>query len=174
MRHRTLAWIAAGALAALPAFAGHPPGPPPGGPQGGPPEGFLEMRAERLADALDLTTDQRATFERLRGEALAAAEPARERMRAAHDELEALLDAENPVAAEVGAKMIEVHRLRGELRATREKFERDFEATLTDAQKLALKAVRETRPGERMRERAGRGEWGERGGRGPWGGPPAG
>ncbi len=166
MRYRTLAWIAVGALAALPAFAGHPPGPPPGGPH----EGFFEMRAERLADALDLTVDQRASFERLRSEALAAAEPARERMRAAHDELRALLDSDQPVAAEVGAKMIEVHGLQNDLRTAREKFERDFDATLTDAQKLAWKAVRETRPGERMRERAGRGE---RGGPGPWGGPPA-
>lgn len=168
MRTRTFAWIAAGALAALPAFAGHPPGARHPGP---PPEGFLEMRAERLADALELTAEQRATFERLRDGALAAAEPSRDRMRAAHEELRGLLDAESPVAAEVGAKMIEIHRLQSELRAAREKFERDFEATLTDAQKLAWKAVRETRPGERLRERFGRGGgpgWG------PFDGPPEG
>ena len=95
----------------------------------------------------------------------------RDRMRAAHEELRGLLDAESPVAAEVGAKMIEIHRLQSELRAAREKFERDFEATLTDAQKLAWKAVRETRPGERLRERFGRGGgpgWG------PFDGPPEG
>lgn len=166
MRIRTLSWLAAGALVALPAFAGRPGGPPPGGP----PEGLFERRAERLADALELTADQRAAFEKLRDESLAAAEPARERMRAAHDEMRALLDAENPVAAEVGAKMIEIHRLQGELRAAREKFESDLGAILTDSQKLAWRAVRDTRPGERMRERHGRG--GGPGDPGPWGGPP--
>lgn len=169
MRIRTLAWIAVGALAALPAFAGRPHGPGPG--IGGPPEGLMEMRAERLADALDLTAAQRASFDRLRADALAAAEPARDRMRAAHEELRTLLDAADPAPAEVGAKLIEVHRLQNELRAAREKFDRDFEATLTDAQKLALKAVRETRPGERLRERFGR--HGGPGG-GPFGGPPEG
>jgi Spy/CpxP family protein refolding chaperone len=154
MRNRTLAWIAAGALAALPAFAGRPPAPGPGGHERM--EGLLEMRSERLADALELTAEQRATFDRLRAEALAAAEPAREQMRAGHDELRTLLDGANPDAAEVGAKMIEIHRLHGELRAARDKFERDLEATLSDAQKLAWKAVRETRPGERLRERLGR------------------
>lgn len=149
MRHRTLAWIAAGALAALPAYAGRPFEPGPGGPH----EGWMEMRAEHLADALELTAEQRAGFERLRADARAAAETARERLRAAHGELERLLDAQKPVAAEVGAKVIELHRLQTELRAAREKFDREFEATLTDAQKLAWKAVRETRPGERLRER---------------------
>lgn len=156
MRNRTLAWMAAGALAALPAFAGpgRPHGPGPGRPDWR--EDRLEMRAERVADALELNAEQRATFERLRAEALAAAEPAREQMRTGHEQLRALLDSADPDPAAVGAKVIEIHRLHGELRAAREKLDRDLEASLADAQKLAWKALRETRPGARLHERFGR------------------
>ncbi len=168
MINRTLAWIAAGALAALPAFAGpgRPHGPGPGHPEWT--EERLEMRAERVADALELSAEQRANFERLRADALAAAEPMRDQMRAGHEQLRALLDGANPDAAEVGAKAIEIHRLRGELAAAREKLDRDFEATLTDAQKLAWKALRETRPGAHLRERFGHAGAGP----GPFGPPP--
>jgi Spy/CpxP family protein refolding chaperone len=177
MRFRHFAsLVAVGALVALPALAGRPHGPGPGGPGPGglDPErldAFLEMRAERLAEALDLSADQRANFERLRGEMRASAEPSRERMRTVGEELRALLDADAPDAAQVGAKVIEMHRLRGELRAAREKLERDFEATLSEAQKLAWSAVKETRPGRHLRGRMGGGP-GDGPFGGPFGGPP--
>jgi Spy/CpxP family protein refolding chaperone len=128
----------------------------------------LEMHAERLAAALDLTDAQRASFEALREQHLAAVRPKHEQMRAAHQALRELLEAASPDAAAVGAEAIEIHRLRGELAALRERFDSDFRATLTEAQRLALDAVRETRPGHGMRGRFGSGP----GGPGPWGAPP--
>jgi len=154
MKLRPTLWLALGlAAVALPAIAGQPPRPGRFGGPGAPPFDpeqlgeRLELRAERLAEALDLTAEQRAGFDQLRADALAASEPKLERMRAAGEELRALLDAAPADAAAVGALVIEMHSLRGELRAERERVETGLEALLTDAQKLALKAVRETRPG---------------------------
>jgi len=167
MTKRPLFLAAAALLAiAIPALAGQPgrPGPfrGPGGPDLEGLDERLDQRAERLADALDLTAEQRAAFDQLRGDAMAAAEPKIERMRAAGEELRGLLDAGTSDATAVGNLVIEVHRLRGELRASREEVEQGLEALLTDAQKLAFDAVREIRP--RPRRFAGEG---------PGGPPPA-
>lgn len=167
--------LALPALAA-PALAGQAGRP---GPQFGPggfggPMDFdalderIEMRADRLADALDLTDDQRAAFTQLREEAMAAAQPKIERMRAGGEELRGLLDGGSQDAAAVGNLVLEMHRLRTELRASRDQVMSGLEALLTDTQKAALRAVQETRPrGPRF--------GGERGGGpgGPGGAPPA-
>ncbi len=151
MKNRTSVWLAIGLVAfALPAFAGQHRRPERLGAPGGPDQEMLsermEMRAERLADALDLTTEQQTAFTQLREAARAAAEPKLERMRAAGEELRGMLENGSGDEAAVGALVIELHRLRGGLRADRERVESGLEALLTDAQRLALDAVRETRP----------------------------
>lgn len=175
MKNRTSIWLAIGLVAAaLPALAGQQrhggPFAGPGGP-GGPDQEMLgerlEMRAERLAEALDLTAEQRTAFTQLREDAVAAAEPVVERMREAGEELRGLLDGGSADEAAVGALVLEMHRLRGELRSNRENVESGLEALLTDAQRLALDAVRETRP----RPRRFGGPGGDR--PGPGGPPPA-
>jgi len=146
---------------AVPALAGQPGRPGPFRGPGGP--GFeglderLDQRAERLADALDLTAEQRAAFDQLRDDAMAAAEPKMERMRTAGEELRTLLEADTGDATAVGNLVLEMHRLRAELRASRQQVEQGLEALLTDAQKLALNAVRETRPRPRRFDGAGPG-----------------
>jgi len=169
MRQRATLLGATALLAlAIPALAGQPgrqgPFRGPGGPDFDALGERLDQRAERLADALDLTADQRAAFDQLRDEAMAAAEPKLERMRAVGEELRTLLDSGTSDAEAVGRLVIEMHQLRTELHENREGVEQGLEALLTDAQKLALKAVKETRPRARRFEG---------GGPGPGGPPPA-
>ncbi len=155
---RTLPWMAAaaGLLLALPALAG-----PPGGGFGGPPDGerlgrLFEMRAERLAEALDLTAEQRAAYERIRDEARTAAQAKRDRMQTLREETRALLDGAAPDPTLVGQKAIELHQLRGELRATHEQAKARFEALLDDTQKAQLEALDAMRPAGRRGDRMGR------------------
>jgi Spy/CpxP family protein refolding chaperone len=153
----TTPWILSGLLAAAPLSAGHHPARP-----GAPPDeaerlgALFEQRADRMADALELTEAQRATYERLREEGRTAVQAQVDRMREAGRALHELLEAESPDPAAVGAQAIELHRLRGETKRLREQLESDFRAILTDAQKLAFDAVKRTRPGGELRERFGR------------------
>jgi Spy/CpxP family protein refolding chaperone len=137
---------------AAPAVAGagqHGPGRGPGfgAEPGAGFEGFVERRGERLAEALDLTAEQRAAFDQMRADGVAAAQPRLAEMRQLGGELRALLDAGSDDAAAVGAKVLAIHRLRGELRAERERFESEFAKLLDDQQRFAWQAMRENRPG---------------------------
>jgi Spy/CpxP family protein refolding chaperone len=160
----TLVALIVGGLAAPASAAPGPRGYPERGPGGGPcfherlgdrgpdamfdPEMMAEMfdaRADRIAEILDLTADQRAAFEKLRTDALDAARPQLERMRQAGSELRELLDAGSSDAAQVGARMIEMHQLRGELRATRKSVEAELSKLLTSEQRFAFEALKEAR-----------------------------
>lgn len=165
----TLLGAAALLALAIPALAG-PPGRPgpfrgPDGPDFDALGERLDQRAERLADALDLTADQRTAFDQLRDEAMAASQPKIERMRTAGEELRTLLDAGTTDAAAVGRLVIEMHQLRADVRTSREGVEQGLEALLTETQRAALKAIQETRPRARRFEGGGPG--------GPGGPPPA-
>ena len=118
-------------------------------------EDRLEFHAERIADLLELTADQRTAFDRIRADAFAAARPKIEQMRQEGDDLRELLDAERPDAATVGAKVIEIHRLREDVRATKKSVESELVKLLTPEQKFAFDALKEARDdfGERGRER---------------------
>ena len=84
-------------------------------------------------------------------------------MRAAHQQLRTLLDADSPDPAAVGTQAIAIDQARDGMRAARERFETDFTATLTETQRAIYQALQEERPG--------RGPFrGHRGHRGP-GGP---
>jgi Spy/CpxP family protein refolding chaperone len=160
---------------AAPALAG--PGGPggPGGARRGGPGGAgldpdllfdqFDRRADRLAELLDLSSEQRAAFDQLRDHAYESARPKLDRMRTAGEALRALLDTASPDAAAVGAKVIELHRTKGELKALREGVERDLVALLDEEQKIAFETLEKARP------RGPRHRFGHHGGFGP---PPEG
>jgi Spy/CpxP family protein refolding chaperone len=105
----------------------------------------LEERSDRVAEPLELTDDQRASFEALRERSLRDARARMERMRELGEELRTLLDATAPDAARVGEKAIALHRLREELRTGRETFEAEVARILTAEQRFAFEALREAR-----------------------------
>ena len=151
------------ALLTAPAFAGRPPGAPPeefdrrdfDRDEFG--ERFAERHAERLTRALDLTEAQRATLETLQSALGDTLRPLFDTMRTGRDELEALLEAENPDPAAVGTKAIEIHRSRAAMKSAHERFEADLVAMLTETQRAQYEALRDARPrhGDRFRERFG-------------------
>lgn len=172
----TVCTLAALSLAA-PALAG-PPGRGGFGGPGGRPGGFgdpeameerMDQRAERMAELLDLTADQKAAFDKLRGDEFERAKPKLERMRAAHEELRGLLDADTTDAARVGALVIETHQLKGELKAAKDAVEAELVKLLDDEQRFAFEALQESRKGGH--DRRGKGHRGP-GGRGGWDAPP--
>ena len=142
------------------------------GPQGrpfggdGPPldgermERLAEHQAERLTRALDLTPEQQVTLGRLQDQLEAALRPLGESMRAAHQQLRTLLDAENPVPAAVGTQAIAIDRARDAMRAAWTRFETDFKASLGESQRSAYRVLQETRPGFGFGGHRGRGRGG--------------
>ncbi len=114
-------------------------------------EELFDERAERIAELLDLTAEQRAAFDKARTDGFDAARPKMERMRLAGDELRALLDSGSTDAAQVGAKVIAMHRLRGELQAERKAVEAELSKLLTDEQRFAYRALREAHRDARAR-----------------------
>jgi len=124
------------------------------GPGFGPGTGFdpamieqrIDLFADRLAEALDLTSDQRATFDSLREQHRAGVRSQMERMRQSGEELRALLDSEKPDATAVGQKMIALHQIRLQLQAERQSFEAEFAKILTPEQQAALHALQAMRP----------------------------
>lgn len=134
-------WVTAMALvtaAAAPAVAqmpgGMPPGPPP---------------SERIGAALGLTEQQKASWDAARQNIMTASKPARDQARALHQELEALLNQANADPAAVGQKMIELHALRQQLRASHEAMENALAALLTPEQKAKLDEMKAAHRGHR-------------------------
>jgi len=110
-------------------------------------EELFDARADRIADLLHLDAEQRAAFDGLFADAKAAGRPKLDRMRQAGEELRAELDAAEPDAARVGAKVIEMHQLKGDLRAARKTIESELEKLLTEEQRFAFEALKEARKG---------------------------
>jgi Spy/CpxP family protein refolding chaperone len=108
-------------------------------------EEHLDERAERIADLLDLTDDQRRAFDELRSRSFDGVRPKFERMRTLGEELRDLLDGASPEPAAVGAKVIALHELREELGAARDAFESELDKLLTDEQRFAFDALRKAR-----------------------------
>jgi Spy/CpxP family protein refolding chaperone len=137
------------------------------------PEAFatrFEQRADRLAEALKLTDEQRQAVARLHEDARTETRARGERMRALHEELRAELAREGADATAVGAKMLELQELRTALRAARAQLHAEIGNLLTAEQRFAWEAMRELR-GERLGRFGGPG--GRRGpGPGRWS-PPA-
>ncbi len=161
-------------VAALPAIAAAQPGPGGWGHRAGFDPGRMEDRmddrAEHLAKLLDLTPEQQAAFEKARDEGMSAARANLDKARLLGDELRVLLDGDRPDAAAVGAKVIELHQLRQQMRVTRANAEAELEKLLTTEQRFAFRALRELRE-ERFEGGPGFGH-GPGFGRGPGGPPP--
>jgi len=180
MRKTTI--LAAGALLAgltATALLAQPPRRGPGPGAGfGPGEGFgpdfdrlemmLEHRSERLADLLELTAAQRTQLDELRTSRLEAARPTIEALRQNAEELHALVESASPDPTEVGTRVLAMHRMKEELKAARQAFEKDLEALLTSDQKIAWDALQRAR--ESFREDRAFGPRGERRGPGRRGG----
>jgi Spy/CpxP family protein refolding chaperone len=114
-------------------------------------EGLAERRAERLADALELTAEQRTAWSALRAERRAAAREQVESARRAGRELRALLDADAPDPRAVGERLIELHRLRADRGRARDDLRAGLEELLDAEQRARLDALETMRPGRRLR-----------------------
>jgi Spy/CpxP family protein refolding chaperone len=129
-----------------------------------------ERQAAHLARVLGLTDEQRAAAEQLRADGLAAAKPKMQEIRQLRGEVKALMDAGSDDAEAVGARMITMRELKAALHAERQRFDEEFSKLLTDEQRFAWQALKESR--------GGRGRAGRRGGAGRrpggFGGPPGG
>jgi len=132
-------------------------------------EARMEARADRLAELLDLTDEQRAAAEALHASHRAQAEPLRDEMRQLGEELHGLLDAGSSDAEAVGAKVIRMHEVKAEMQASRQQLDEQFSALLTSEQQAAWAALKESRRGPEGRRGFHRGGRGGRGG--PGGGP---
>lgn len=148
-------------LVALPLLA-QPPGgggaPGRGGPDAAHGPGGFPLRG--LAAFLELTDaqieDSRALFEDLAAELRPLAKEAR----ALREELATLLDSADPDPAEVGALVVELHALGGEMKAARDAFDAAFSALLTPGQLERWETLKEAR---RLFRGPGRGGHGGRG-----------
>jgi len=173
MRRTTLtalALLVAAPVMAAPGGPGRGPGMGPGfGAGGGHFEQRFEQRAEHVAEVLKLDATQRAAFDKLRHDGMAAARPKMEQMRTLREEVRTLLEAGSTDAQLVGSKLIAAHQLGQELRAERQAADAEFEKLLDPQQKFAWQALKEARSSRRGAFRHG--QHGLRGGPG-FGAPP--
>ncbi len=161
---KTIIFLALALLALLPLAAIAEPG---GGHRGRgpgkgffPPPGYLDLNDEQIEAAQAIREGVRAEMEALRDET-----------RTLREQLKALLDGDNPDAAEVGQLTIELHGLRQQTRANREAAESEFAALLTAEQLEKWENFKELRQSRRgPRHRGGRSGGGEFGGGGFGGG----
>ena len=108
---------------------------------------LAEHQAERLTRTLGLTPEQQVTLGRLQSQLETTVRPLAASMRSAHEQLRTLLDADAPDPAAVGTQAIAIDRARDAMRAAWERFESDFNASLTETQRAAYRVLQETRPG---------------------------
>jgi Spy/CpxP family protein refolding chaperone len=154
----------AGLAAAQPGtHAGMPPGGPHGrgfgpgmhmGHMGPGMAGGLDEHFDRLADALDLTAEQRASFTSLRAQLKATVEPLIAEKHAAMQQLHDGVEAGSTDACALGALVVKAHGNDAALRQAHDQFQAGFTALLTPEQKSKYDAVE---------------SFGPRGPRGPWG-----
>jgi Spy/CpxP family protein refolding chaperone len=120
-------------------------------------------RAERLANELDLTEAQRASWQAMREQHEAEMQPLRDEGRALHEKLRAAMKAENPDPQAVGEATIALERHRQAVEAARKAFRDKLATQLTPEQKAKFDSLAE-------RHRSHRGPDGSRR-RGPGRGP---
>lgn len=135
-------------LLAIPSIA-QPPGPPPGA-GGGFPGAALghgpgEFPLRALTAFLDLSDAQVEETRALLQDLAAELRPLAEEARALREELAALLDADDPGSAEVGALVLELHVIGDRIQAARDAFDADFTALLDPIQVERWQILKEAR-----------------------------
>jgi Spy/CpxP family protein refolding chaperone len=131
-------------LAAAPALADHR-GPGDRRFDGELGEHLAERHSERLTRALDLTAAQQTTLEALQTTLRDTIRPLFDSMRDTRDELEALLDAENPDPAAVGTKAIALHQAKQAMKSAHDTFEAGIVGMLNETQRAQYEALRDAR-----------------------------
>jgi Spy/CpxP family protein refolding chaperone len=94
-----------------------------------------------IADALNLTQDQRDEAKQIHEAVFEKAKPLMEQHSAQMDEIEALLDAGKVTAQEIGTKVIAAHATRKQLEAIHDDAKAQFTALLNDEQKAKLEKM---------------------------------
>jgi Spy/CpxP family protein refolding chaperone len=110
----------------------------------GPPLGSPPI--DRIATALGLSEEQRATWEAAAQTFRTTTAPLHDQMRTLHDQIESLLSQANPDPTAVGEKMIAMHALREQMKAARETMDNTVASVLTPEQKSKLETLRAARP----------------------------
>jgi Spy/CpxP family protein refolding chaperone len=144
---KRIALILALALAASTSVFAQP-GPPPGG---GPRPG-----SDPLVTYLNLTEAQKSAWEAARTALEAAVQPLREKERAAHEALGALMEAKSTDACGIGAAMIAIRTVGDQIRALHEADDAKRLAVLTPEQKSKYDAFQAAVQFLRGQEGAGR------------------
>mgnify|MGYP001145629125 CR=1 FL=1 len=114
--------------------------------------------ADRLAERLDLTTDQKAAWQNLREEHRAEVEPLMTRVHEQRDQIREALESGSADATAVGQLMINNHQVHQQIKASREAMEEAFRNLLTTEQQQTLDEIKASRG-----ERGMRGHRGHRG-----------
>lgn len=122
-------------------------------------EASVERRADRIAgriaEALELTAEQRAVFAALRAERREAARADGEAAREAGRALRELLESESPDARAIGERTIELHRLRARRDGARDDLRAELAQILTAEQLARLDAIEKLRPERGRRHERG-------------------
>src|SRR5471032_2971903 len=106
--------------------------------QQGPGDGPMQgggRRLEMLAQRLNLTADQKASWEAIESEGRASVQPLADQRRALRDQIETALDASNPDVAVIGTLMVKAHVIDKQLKVARDATNARLSALLTTDQK---------------------------------------
>ncbi len=113
----------------------------PGGPRG--PHG---MGPDRVAEFLDLSDEQKASWEQMRDEFHASVEPLFEQQRASAEKLRQALEVAQPDALAVGKLVVSMHQQRKQTEALHEALQQRLRGTLTPDQQVKFDAAQALRP----------------------------
>ena len=108
------------------------------------PDGHHGGFASHIAEALDLTAEQKDAAKQIHEATFDKARPVMEQHHAQMEEIETLLDAGNVNAQEIGTKLIAAHATKKQLKAIHEEAMEQFKTLLTDEQKAKLEELHES------------------------------
>jgi Spy/CpxP family protein refolding chaperone len=118
------------------------PGPPGGKGFRGPGEGF---RADRIAEVLELSDEQRSQWRNLHGELRATIGPLMEERRILHQQVRTALGSDSPDSCAIGELMVGIHNIGEEQRAAHDNMREQLTSILTPEQQAKFEALHELR-----------------------------